>query len=139
MAAVLVNAQRSWPEDATFTLIRYRRRYHDLFEDRSIRDHTIIWARIANRILQADNFLVSGQQCRNKWNALKRGYENLRRMFRRNPDGFPVHSPNTYDTRFYNELSDEFWLQTGNYLSNDIKFIIYIYTTYFFRSLPESI
>ena len=51
---------------------------------------------------------------RNKWYALKR-----------NPDGFPARSPNTYDARFYNELSDEFWLETGNYLNSEIKFIMF--------------
>ncbi|GBC48616.2 hypothetical protein RIR_v02004224500 [Rhizophagus irregularis DAOM 181602=DAOM 197198] len=30
-----------------------------------------------------------------------------------NPDGHPIHSPNNYDIRFFNELSDEFWLQTS--------------------------
>lgn len=123
----VVNMQRSWSEDATSTLIRYRRRYHYLFEDRTIRDHSGIWERIANRIQVIDNFVVSNYQCRTKWQALKRGYENLRRMFDGNPDGFPVHSPNTYDTRFYNELSDEFWNVTGNYSDNDIKLIMLIY------------
>jgi len=118
---VIINVQRTWPEDATLTLIRYRRRYHDSFEDRSNRDHTDIWTRIANRIQTLDNFIVSGHQCRTKWQALKRGYENIRRMLDGNPDGFPVHSPNTYDTRFFNELSDEFWNETSNYPSNDIK------------------
>jgi hypothetical protein len=111
---VVFNVHRNWPGNATLTLIRYRRHYHARFEDRSVRDHTTIWERIANRIQQTDNFTVSGQQCRNKWQALKRGFENLRRMFDGNPDGFPVSSPNSYDTRFYNELSDEFWLETSN-------------------------
>ena len=117
---VIVNVQRSWTEEATLTLIRYRRRYHHFFEDRTIRDHTDIWARISNHIQIIDNFVISGQQCRTKWQALKRGYENLHQMFDRNPDGFPIYSPNTYDTRFYNELSDEFWNETGNYPSNDM-------------------
>jgi hypothetical protein len=119
---VVVNHQSSWPEDATLSLIRYRRYYHNRFENRSIRDHTDLWTRISNRILQRNNFIVSGQQCKMKWNSLKRGYENLRRIFRRNPNGFLVHSPNTYDTQFYTELSDEFWLETSNYLNSDIKF-----------------
>jgi hypothetical protein len=122
---VIVNVQQSWPENATRSLIRYRRHYHSVFEDRSVRDHTTIWQRIANRVLQRNNFAVSAQQCRNKWYALKRGYENLRRMFDGNPDGFPVRSPNTYDARFYNELSDEFWLETGNYSNSKIKFIMF--------------
>lgn len=31
-----------------------------------------------------------------------------------NPDGYPIHSPNNYDIRFFNELSDEFWTETSN-------------------------
>ena len=56
-----------------FILIRYRREYHDYFEDHSIRDHSFIWMRIANRININYNFIVTANQCRNKWFALKRG------------------------------------------------------------------
>jgi Myb/SANT-like DNA-binding domain len=115
MAGIIINNLQNWPEDATLTLIRYRRRYHELFEDRSVRDHTEIWERIVRKIFRKNNFIVNVQQCKNKWRALKRGYENLRRMFNGNPQGHPVHSPNTYDTRFYNELTDEFWERTSNY------------------------
>ena len=117
----VVNNVWNWPENATFTLIRNRRRYHGQFEDRTVRDHTQIWQRIANNIYQRDNFLVSQQQCRNKWRALQRGYENLRRLFNGNPNRYPTHSPNTYDTRFYTELSDEFWERTSNYLSSTLN------------------
>ncbi|UZO12789.1 uncharacterized protein OCT59_004306 [Rhizophagus irregularis] len=96
-----------------FILIRYRRLYHNVFEDRSIRDHSIIWAKIAARISNNYNFIVTQNQCRNKWQALKRGFENLTRINNGNPDGHPIHSPNNYDIRFFNELSDEFWLQTS--------------------------
>jgi hypothetical protein len=120
MAAIVLNPmivvnRQNWPENATMDLIRFRRRYHNRFEDRSVRDHNAIWVRIAQRIQIRCNFVVSVQQCRNKWSALKRGYENLRRMFAGNPHGYPVRSPNTYDTRFYNEMSDEFWEETSNY------------------------
>ncbi|CAB5395646.1 unnamed protein product, partial [Rhizophagus irregularis] len=53
---------------------------HNVFEDRSIRDHSIIWARIARRISNNYNFIVIQNQCRNKWRALKRGFENLTRI-----------------------------------------------------------
>lgn len=56
-----------------FILIRYRRLYHDVFEDHSIRDHSVIWARIARRISNNYNIIVTQNQCRNKWSALKRG------------------------------------------------------------------
>ncbi|CAB4424675.1 unnamed protein product [Rhizophagus irregularis] len=111
------NVLSNWPFNATRALIRYRRLYHNIFEDRSIRDHSIIWARIARRISNNYNFIVTQNQCRNKWQALKRGYENLSRINNGNPDGHPIHSPNNYDIRFFNELSDEFWLQTS--IGND--------------------
>ncbi|UZO09526.1 uncharacterized protein OCT59_029745 [Rhizophagus irregularis] len=107
------NVLSNWPFDATRALIRYRRLYHNVFEDRSIRDHSIIWARIARRISNNYNFIVTQNQCCNEWRALKRGFENLTRINNGNPDGHPIHSPNNYDIRFFNELSDEFWLQTS--------------------------
>ncbi|CAB5175672.1 unnamed protein product [Rhizophagus irregularis] len=107
------NVLSNWPFDATRALIRYQRLYHNVFEDHSIRDHSIIWARIARRISNNYNFIVTQNQCRNKWRALKRGFENLTRINNGNPDGHPIHSPNNYDICFFNELSDEFWLQTS--------------------------
>ena len=137
----IVNHFRYWPDDAVSTLIRYRRIYHEYFEDRSITDHTTIWERIAQKIINIDNFTVSVAQCKNKWRSLKRGYENLRRMFDGNPNRYSIHSPNTYDTRFYDELSDEFWEQTSNYLAVTLNLSclnIYLHC-FFFRSLPRSI
>ncbi len=54
--------------------------------------------------------MVSANQCKRKWNAIKSGYENLKRVLEGNPDGFPVYSPNNYDRQFHGELSDEFWV-----------------------------
>ncbi|CAB4413246.1 unnamed protein product [Rhizophagus irregularis] len=88
------NVLSNWPFNATRALIR-----------------------IARRISNNYNFIVTQNQCRNKWQALKRGYENLSRINNGNPDGHPIHSPNNYDIRFFNELSDEFWLQTS--IGND--------------------
>ncbi|CAB4473028.1 unnamed protein product [Rhizophagus irregularis] len=113
------NVLFNWPFDATRALIRYRRLYHDVFKDRSIRDHSIIWARIARRISNNYNFIVTQNQCRNKWRALKRGFENLTRINNGNPDSHPIHSSNNYDIRFFNELSDEFWLQTRRTCSRE--------------------
>ncbi|CAB4404752.1 unnamed protein product [Rhizophagus irregularis] len=84
------NVLSNWPFNATRALIR-----------------------IARRISNNYNFIVTQNQCRNKWQALKRGYENLSRINNGNPDGHPIHSPNNYNIRFFNELSDEFWLQTN--------------------------
>ena len=36
--------------------------------------------RISERIGALENFIVTGNQCKDKWNALKLGYENLKRM-----------------------------------------------------------
>ncbi|UZO02102.1 uncharacterized protein OCT59_020598 [Rhizophagus irregularis] len=49
------------------------------------------------------------KQCREKWNALKSGYENLERLINRNPEGYPTRTPTLHDERFHQELSDEFW------------------------------
>src|SRR5277367_639708 len=107
---VIVNVQRSWTKEATLTLIRYRRRYHHFFEDRTIRDHTDIWARISNRIQILDNFVVSGQQCRTKWQALKRGYENLCQMFDGNPNvGFHTDQ---IGSRFWRSDLDSTWTRS---------------------------
>ena len=35
-----------------------------------------------------------------------------------NDDDFPITSPNKFDRGCFNEMNDEFWLQTGNYLLN---------------------
>ncbi|GBB94180.1 hypothetical protein RclHR1_23000001, partial [Rhizophagus clarus] len=67
-----------WPNDATLSLIQYRRL--------------------------------------NKWNALKSGYENLKRLLSGNLEGFPTHTPTLHDERFHDELSDEFWLAESNNL-----------------------
>jgi hypothetical protein len=69
-------------------------------------------------VLAATGFVATSRQCRVKWNALKRGYENLTRIRNGNDDGFPITSPNSFDRACFQEMNDEFWLQTGNYLSN---------------------
>jgi hypothetical protein len=97
-----VNYMRQWTMNATEALIRLRRRYNDRFRTE---EHGPIWTRISERIGALENFIVTGNQCKNKWNALKLGYENLKRIMDGNPDGFPVHSPNNFDQRFYGDLS----------------------------------
>ena len=104
-----------WPPDATLLLIRLRREYQAKFELAANRDHAAIWSNISLRIIVAVNFMVSGRQCQIKWQALKNGYENALRILNRNPDEFEIRSPNRYDCLFYQEMSDEFWLSTGNY------------------------
>ena len=105
-----VNYFRRWNFDAVRTLIRRRRHYNERF----VRDdHDPIWDRIAQQINQINNLAVTGNQCKSKWNSLKNGYENLKRIVAGNPDGYPVHSPNSYDREFHGELTDEFWITSG--------------------------
>jgi hypothetical protein len=105
-----------WPDDIALTLILQRRRDHQLFEDNT--RHTDLWIRIANHIRNHHNYEVSARQCQVKWYALKSGYENLKRLLSRDPDadGYALRSPNWHDRKFYDELSDEFWLRSGNYI-----------------------
>ena len=103
-----------WPYIVTLALIQQRRRHHQRFEDST--RHNPLWTRIANHIQRNYNYQVTATQCQVKWYALKQGYENSRRLLQGNPNGHTIRSPNTYDRRFYNEMGDEFWLQTGNYL-----------------------
>lgn len=106
-----------WPNDAVLTLIQRRRAYQPDFNTTSLHRQKYIWRRIKQEIITAHpNFAPRRKQCRNKWNALRSGYENLKRLINGNPDEFPVHTPTLHDERFYNELSDEFWLTERKYL-----------------------
>ena len=102
-----------WPVNVTRALIQQRRRHHQLFEDST--RHNPLWTRIANHIQRNYNYQVTATQCQIKWYALKHGYENSRRLLQDNPNGHTIRSPNSFDRRFYDEMTDEFWLQTGNY------------------------
>ncbi|GET56209.1 hypothetical protein GLOIN_2v1815051 [Rhizophagus irregularis DAOM 181602=DAOM 197198] len=70
---------------------------------------------IANRVFVATGFAATPRQCYTKWNALKRGYENLSRIINNNDDDIPIISPNSFDKAYFADMNDEFWLQTGNY------------------------
>ncbi|CAG8776692.1 13973_t:CDS:2, partial [Rhizophagus irregularis] len=78
-----------WTINAARQLIAEQRNLHQQFE------------RIANR-----------HHCYTKWNALKRGYENLSRIINNNDDGIPITSPNSFDRACFADMNDEFWLQT---------------------------
>ena len=106
-----------WPNDATLSLIQYRRLYQRFFCTIAIHDQKVIWNYISQNINNDhQKFAPTKRQCRNKWNALKSGYENLKRLLSRNPEGFPTHTPTLHDERFHDELSDEFWLAESNNL-----------------------
>jgi len=63
----------------------------------------------------ATGLVVTPNQCHTKWNSLKRGYENLIRIMNDNRRGYPLRSPNSFDEACFGEMSDEFWVVTGNY------------------------
>ena len=68
-------------------------------------------------ILHTDTtgLVVTPNQCRTKWNSLKRGYENLIRIMNDNRRGYPLSNPNSFDEACFGEMSDEFWVVTSNY------------------------
>ncbi len=109
-----------WSQNATYSLIRLRRHYHDHFEYVSNNRHAAIWIAISNA-LQMYGFIASPQQCRTKWYSLKYRYENLERLQSgQNLHNQPISNLTLHDRLFHQELSDEFWLRTGNYLFIDL-------------------
>jgi hypothetical protein len=147
MAAPIINSQyanannlREWPLDVTEALIRRRRFYKEDFYTTRLRDQAELWLRISNYIYNTYFVDVSVAQCRQKWNALVSGYENLKCLMNDNPEGYRTFTPSSYDRHFYNEMSDEFWIDLSNYLF--ILFIyfflfnsiLYSYYLFFFRS-----
>lgn len=114
--AALSQTFYAWPDNAVQALIRQRRAYQGLFATSALRDQGTYWARISSYIARNSNFAPTDRQCRTKWNALKKGYENLERLLDGNPEGYPTHTPTMHDERFHDELSDEFWLTERNYL-----------------------
>ena len=106
----------SWPVDVTLTLIRQRRIEQPNFEWAAHYQHNRIWTYISLQISVAHYFYASPCQCQIKWQSLKSGYENISRILNDNPDRYNVRSPNRYDRRFYDEMSDEFWISRGDYL-----------------------
>jgi Myb/SANT-like DNA-binding domain len=114
MAAQQPQQPFEWTYDATLYLIRLRRYYHDYFNIALHNRLRHIWTTIANTIQTNLNFAATEEQCRTKWYSLKYGYENLRRLHGLNPHNQPISNPTMHDRRFYQELSDEFWLRAGN-------------------------
>jgi hypothetical protein len=113
----VVNFFVQWPDNAVLTLIQYRRQHQPDFCTTPIHEQKHIWDQISQDINNDHpNFAPDKSQCRNKWNALKSGYENLKRLMGGNPEGFPTRTPTLHDERFHEELSDEFWLRECNYL-----------------------
>ncbi|CAB4397574.1 unnamed protein product [Rhizophagus irregularis] len=92
MAALNSNANLpvyiQWPDDAALTLIQRRRAYQPLFTTMRLHDQKQLWRGIARDIRNNHTFRPTRKQCREKWNALKAGYENLERLINRNPDDY---------------------------------------------------
>jgi hypothetical protein len=128
-----LNAQIQWPNDATQDLIDRRRAYQHEFSTTSVHLQRRIWRRIRGEI--ANNhpaFTPTRRQCRTKWNALKSGYENLKRLLDGNPEGLPTRTPTLHDERFHESLSDEFWLVERNYLLFIINGIFHLFIAFIF-------
>lgn len=104
-----------WTRNATQVLIEERRSRQLQFTTVPIQRQYRIWRAISAEVLRRTGLTVTKYQCRNKWNALKKGYENLERLLEQNPRQFPTHTPNLDDEYFHEELSDEFWLVECNY------------------------
>ena len=97
-------------------IIRQRRLEQQNFEWSANHDHMNIWNRISFQILASDNFFATGRQCQIKWQALKSGYENIMNIERNRTRGRTIRPPNRYDRFFHQEMTDEFWIPSGNYL-----------------------
>ncbi|GBC41080.2 hypothetical protein GLOIN_2v1815051 [Rhizophagus irregularis DAOM 181602=DAOM 197198] len=101
-----------WTINAARQLIAERRNLHQQFERIANRHHVNAWTIIANRVFVATGFAATPRQCQTKWNAFKRGYENLSKIINNNDDDIPIISPNSFDRACFADMNDEFWLQT---------------------------
>ena len=97
-----------WSIIAALQLIRERRNLHGQFDRLANRHHNGAWTVIANRVFAATGFTATPQQCRTKWYALKRGYENLIRIMKGNEDDFPIENPNNFNRVYFDKMNDEF-------------------------------
>lgn len=88
---------REWPLDVTEDLIRRRRFYKEEFYTTRLRDQAELWLRISLFIYNTYFLDVSVAQCRQKWNALVSGYENLKRLIYDNPEGYRTFTSSFYD------------------------------------------
>ena len=116
--------QFRWTLNSSIQLIRERRSANAQFVQLRNNAHNAIWNTIANNVFSVTGLAVTANQCRTKWNSLKRGYENIRRILTNNRRGYPINSPNSFDEACFNEMSDEFWTVTSNYLFLNLFFFI---------------
>ena len=110
------NNLREWPLDVTEGLIKRRRFYKNDFFNMRLQEQRPIWTRISNFLFNNYNINTTENQCKTKWNSLIYGYNNLKRLNNNNPEGYRTFTPSYYDRYFFHEMSDEFWINQGNYL-----------------------
>src|SRR5438270_3082549 len=60
----------TWSLTAVLQLIRERRALNTTFITN--RNHTAAWNQVVNNVFAATGFICTSDQCRSKWNALKR-------------------------------------------------------------------
>jgi len=109
-----------WPTPQTFIwslitalqLIRERKVLNTTFITN--RNHTAAWNQVATNVFAATRFVCTSDQCCSKWNALKRGYENMKWILGNNSNSFPLQSPNNFDHTCFMEMSDQFWVPHSN-------------------------
>ncbi|GBC18549.1 hypothetical protein GLOIN_2v1815051 [Rhizophagus irregularis DAOM 181602=DAOM 197198] len=69
-----------WMVNVAIQLIRERCNLYWQFERLAIHNYNDVWALTANWLFIMTSFVTISNQCHTKWNALKRGYENLLRI-----------------------------------------------------------
>ena len=108
------NNQFSWTLPAALQLIRERRNLQQQFDAAGTRNYGPLWDTVSQGLQNTIGFAATANQCRTKFNALTRGFDNSVRIAQNNPQGFPITSPNTFDVHLFAELLDQFWKRTGN-------------------------
>src|SRR5205814_7688030 len=99
-----------WTINSSIQLIREHKNANSQFIQLRNSGHHAVWSSIANNIFNTTGLVVTPNQCRTKWNSLKRGYKNLIRIMSNNRRGYPLSSPNSFDEACFGEMSDEFWV-----------------------------
>jgi len=97
-----------WTINSSIQLIRERRNANSQFVQLRNSGHHAVWNSIANNIFNTTGLVITPNQCRTKWNSLKRGYENLIKIMSNNRRGYPLSSPNSFDEACFGEMNDEF-------------------------------
>src|SRR5205823_15126362 len=93
-----------WTINSSIQLIRERKNANSQFVQLRNSGHHAVWSSIANNIFNTTGLVVTLNQCRTKWNSLKRGYENLIRITIDNRRGYPLSRPNSFDEAWLREM-----------------------------------